>query len=80
MASAAIMVAIIVMILVGDESLRNSHGPLAAIAYWMFALGLSFMLIVLVLADIREVGRKFGEERKRICHDLGRHDDDNVGT
>lgn len=79
-ASVAIITAILAMVFVGDKSVRDSYGPLAAIAYWMFALGLSFMLIVMVLADIHEIGREFGEERKRIYHDLGKHNGNNAST
>lgn len=79
-ASAAIIVAILAMIFVGDKSLRDSYGLLAAIAYWIFALGLALMLIVMVLADIREIGREFGEERKRMYHDLGKHNGNNAST
>ena len=71
-ASAALLVTIMVMILVGDRWLRACCGPLAAMAYWTFCIGLALSLVVLALLDLRQVGLSYGRDRRRILRDIAK--------
>jgi dolichol kinase len=73
--STAIIIAVASMVLVGDEFVKARFGSLAALIYWLFAFGLALMLVVLVLADVREISKRFSEESKRMYRDLGKNDE-----
>ena len=68
-ASAILTVAIMAMILVGDKWLAV-YGPFAVMAYWMVCFGLAVGLLLLTLMDFKEVGLRFGEERKEIIKEI----------
>ena len=78
-ASASLMIAIPVMVLVGDTWVWR-YGPLAVMVYWITCFVLAVMLIIIALFDLREIGFVYGEERKRILQNLDRRceEDGNV--
>jgi hypothetical protein len=75
--SASLMVLIMGMIIAGDTWLVP-YGPFAIMGYWATCFGLTGLLIILALFDLREVGINYGEERRRMLRNLaqrGDHDD-----
>ena len=75
--SASLMILILGMIIAGDTWL-TPYGPLAIMGYWATCLGLTTLLIILALFDLREVGINYREERRRMLRNLaqrGDHDD-----
>ena len=72
-ASALLTIAIMAMILAGDNWLAV-YGPFALMAYWMVCFGLAVGLLLLTLMDFKEVGLRFGEERKEIIKEIVKPD------
>ncbi|GEM_PF-6604049 len=72
--SAALIVAILAMILVGDGPARAFH-PLMAIGYWALCFSLACVVVVLALADMKQVALRFGEERRHNYDDLAGRED-----
>lgn len=68
-ASALLMIALMVMVLVGDRWLAP-YDPLITVAYWTVCFGLAVGLLLLALLDFKEVGLGYGKERKRILRNL----------
>ena len=72
-ASALLTIAIMAMILAGDNWLAV-YGPFALMAYWMVCFGLAVGLLLLTLMDFKEVGLRFGDERKEIIKEIVKPD------
>ncbi len=62
--SAAFILIILAMILIGDGPAR-AYNPLAAIGWWTFCFSLSVAVVLMTLADMKQVALRFGEERKQ---------------
>lgn len=67
--SGTLMVVIMAMVLAGDEWL-TPFGPIAKMTYWMVCFALAVSLVIFALLDLKEIGLTYGEQRKRIFHDL----------
>lgn len=67
--SAVLLIAVLVMVLVGDRGIRAYH-PVAAVAYWTLCLVFAASLVVLALLDLKEVAVKYGEQKKRNLKEL----------
>lgn len=67
--SVSLLVIILAMIAVGDCWLKK-HGPLAVLSYWSACLGLTGILAVLALLDIREIGLAYMYSKKQITDNL----------
>lgn len=63
-ASAAFILIILAMILVGDRPAREYH-PLAAVGYWALCFLLAVAVVLMALADMKQVALRFAEERKQ---------------
>ncbi len=68
-ASGIIALAILSLMVLGGQASETGNS-LLALMYWMACLGLAFGLVALALLDLRDVSIGFGEQRKRILHDL----------
>lgn len=73
-ATAILMVTVMCMMIIGDHWLKGN--PIAIMAYWTLAFGLTASIVILALLDIREVGVTWGEEKKRIYRELAERSDD----
>lgn len=71
LSSGALMIAILAMILLGDQSIRAYH-PLAAVAYWTLCFTFAAGLVVLALLDLKKVALKYGEQKKRNLEELAK--------
>lgn len=67
--SALFILSIFAMILVGDRIVRALH-PLAGMAYWLLCFSLAVAVVLMALADVKQVALRFGEERKRNLDNL----------
>ena len=74
-ASALLMIAILAMILAGDDWVA-AYSPFAIMPYWLFCFALGVALLMLILLDFKEVGLTYGEERERMFRDLSKPDED----
>ena len=74
-ASALLMIAILAMILAGDDWVA-AYSPFAVMVYWMIAFVLGVALAIMALLDFKEVGLTYGEERERMFRDLSKPDED----
>ena len=68
-ASAALIGALIVMVLIGIRY-ASSFDPRMALAYWALCFGLVIGVMALALLDLRHVLISYGEERKKVLRDL----------
>lgn len=67
--SGIFILAIFAMILVGDSVVRALH-PLAGMAYWLLCFSLAVAVVLMALADVKQVTLRYGEERKRNLDNL----------
>jgi peptidoglycan/LPS O-acetylase OafA/YrhL len=68
-AASVIVIVLLTMVIVGDKW-ATTRGPLEAMAYWSFCMGLALILVVLALMDFRETTIRYTEERKRMFRDF----------
>jgi hypothetical protein len=78
-ASAAVMLAVLFMLLAGDAWLAR-YGPLAIMAYWMLCFLLGGGLLILLLLDVRELLRGYREVRRSVFMDTMTGEDDERPT
>ncbi len=71
--SALFILAILTMVLIGDTVARAYH-PLAGMAYWLLCFSFAVAVVLMALADMKQVALRFGEERKRNLDDLANGD------
>ena len=77
--SGAFILMILAMILIGDGPAR-AHHPLAAVAWWTGCFTLAVAVVLMALADMKQVALHFGEERKQSFDELaGRGDTETRG-
>ncbi len=82
-ASAALMVSVLGMILIGDAWVNAKYGPLGVMAWWLTCFALTTLLIIVALFDLREVGVNYRKQRRQIlenaikrCEEANPQEDD----
>lgn len=77
--SGAFILIILAMILIGDGPARAYH-PLAAVGWWFVCFSLAVAVVLMTLADVKQVALRFAEERKQSFGELsGRGDAETRG-
>jgi len=64
---------ILAMILIGDGPARAYH-PLAAVGWWFACFSLAVAVVLMAMADLKQVVLRFGEERMQNCEELRDHE------
>ncbi len=67
--SGGLIFVILAMVMIGDGPAR-ARGPLMVIGYWALCFALACAVVVLALADMKQVALRFREERKHNFDDL----------
>ena len=67
--SGIFILAILAMIIIGDGPARAYH-PLVAVGWWFVCFSLAVAVLLMALADMKQVALRFGEERKRNIDNL----------
>ncbi|MDH7482233.1 MAG: hypothetical protein QHH26_09725 [Armatimonadota bacterium] len=78
-ASGIVALAILSLMVLGGQA-SEAGNSISALMYWMICLALAFGLVALALLDLRDIGIGYGEQRKRIIHDLTTGTDENAGS
>lgn len=71
--SAVFILVVMAMVLIGDGPARAYH-PLAAVGYWFLCFSMAVAVVLMALADMKQVALRYGEERKRNCEELRDHE------
>ncbi|MHB0913006.1 MAG: hypothetical protein ACYC2Y_06130 [Armatimonadota bacterium] len=73
-AMAVLMIAILAMTALGSPWPAGEN-LMATLSYWTAVIGLSFLLVVLALFDMKEIFARYASERRALLHRISEDED-----